>query len=216
MPSKAPISASWHSICMRCQRRVQTRRFSSKAPLKAESTDPTELFKKVLGETERRVTRDRSGPSSRLQELGRTAQLTVNSRSAAGASAKTNVDGNVPHHLHVYATKHNTHIAFTRPNGDPILGLACGNIGFRKSHRGTFDSAYQLSTFIMGKMLEGGHLAKVEKIEIVFRGYGPGREAFQKALLGTEGRRIKPLVQRATDYTRLKFGGCKSRNVRRL
>ena len=53
-------------------------------------------------------------------------------------------------------------------------------------------------------------------IEVVLRGYGPGREAFQKALLGQEGRDINQLVSKVTDGTRLKFGGTRSPAVRRL
>lgn len=53
-------------------------------------------------------------------------------------------------------------------------------------------------------------------IEVVLRGFGAGREAFQKALLGTEGSMIKPMIVRVSDATRLKFGGCRSPAVRRL
>ena len=31
------------------------------------------------------------------------------------------------YHLHVYATKHNTHITFTRPNKDPVVSLSAIN-----------------------------------------------------------------------------------------
>lgn len=68
----------------------------------------------------------------------------------------------------------------------------------------------------MGKMHERGFLINMEKLEVVLRGYGAGREAFQKALLGSEGRGIKGKVTRVTDCTRLKFGGVRSKNVRRL
>lgn len=53
-------------------------------------------------------------------------------------------------------------------------------------------------------------------IEVVMRGFGQGREAFQKALLGSEGFLIRPMVKRVTDATRLKFGGARSPQVRRL
>jgi ribosomal protein S11 len=53
-------------------------------------------------------------------------------------------------------------------------------------------------------------------VEVIMRGFGPGREAFQKALLGSEGHLIRPLVKRVSDATRLKFGGARSPNVRRL
>ena len=141
-----------------------------------------------------------------------------------------------PYHLNVMATKHNTHITFTGPSRDTILSFACGNIGLRKAQRGTFDAAYQLATFAMRKMAMhqwrsgGKKMVKNEMktlrnvgtkdsgvgIEVVLRGYGAGREAFQKALLGTEGQMIKPMVVRVTDATRLKFGGTRSPAVRRL
>jgi ribosomal protein S11 len=53
-------------------------------------------------------------------------------------------------------------------------------------------------------------------LEVVMRGYGPGREAFQKALLGQDGKDIRAYVWKVTDGTKLKFGGVRSRAVRRL
>ena len=120
------------------------------------------------------------------------------------------------HHLHVYATKHNTHITLTKQNREPLLSVSAGNLGFRKAQRGSFDAAYQLASYTMGKMHEKGLLINMDKLEVVMRGFGPGREAFQKALMGTEGKGIKGKVTRVTDSTRLKFGGVRSKNVRRL
>jgi small subunit ribosomal protein S11 len=121
-----------------------------------------------------------------------------------------------PHHLHVYAHKHNTHITLTRPSRDPMLSLSCGTLGFRKGHRGGYDASHQLAAYMMGKIQEKGFLMDIKRLEIILRGYGPGREAFTKVLLGTEGRNIRNLVVRVTDGTRLKFGGARSRTVRRL
>lgn len=122
----------------------------------------------------------------------------------------------LPHHIHVYAHKHNTHITVTKPNRDPLLSLSCGSIGFRKGNRGNFDASYQLAAYTMGKIQEKGYLMKMDAIEIVLRGYGPGRDSFTKCLLGSEGRNIQPLVTQVTDATRLKFGGTRSPRVRRL
>lgn len=97
-----------------------------------------------------------------------------------------------------------------------MLSLSSGNINFKKAHRGTFDAAYQLVTYSITQMVEKGFMQSIEKLEVIMRGYGPGREAFQKVLLGTEGRLIKPKVYRVTDSTRLKFGGTRSPAVRRL
>ncbi|KAL0633249.1 hypothetical protein Q9L58_007859 [Maublancomyces gigas] len=116
--------------------------------------------------------------------------------------------------LCVLATKHNTHITFTKPNKDVLLTLSCGNVGFKKANRGTFDAAYQLSSVFFQRMDKRGPLPK--NLEINFRDFGPGREAFIKVLLGREGKNIRGLVRRVTDNSRLKFGGTRSRAVRRL
>lgn len=121
-----------------------------------------------------------------------------------------------PHHLHVYSHKHNTILTLTRPNGNPMMSLGCGQIGFRKAGRSGFDPAYQLSSHVMSQIQERGYLLEIKRLEIVFRGFGKGRDAFTKVLLGNEGRKIRGLVSRVTDSTRVKFGGTRSRKVRRL
>jgi small subunit ribosomal protein S11 len=121
-----------------------------------------------------------------------------------------------PYHLHIFSHKHNTIITLTRPNGNPLMSLGCGNLGFRKSQRSGYDPAYQLSSHVFGQIQEKGLLPDIQRIELVFRGFGQGRDAFIKVLLGNEGRNIRPLVTRVTDATRIKFGGTRSRKVRRL
>lgn len=121
-----------------------------------------------------------------------------------------------PHHLHVFSHKHNTHITLTRPNRDPLLSLSCGNLGFRKSQRGNYDASHQLSSHVMAKIQERGYLMDIKRLEVVMKGFGSGREAFTKALLGSEGKNIRRYVVRVTDATKLKFGGTRSRRVRRL
>lgn len=68
----------------------------------------------------------------------------------------------------------------------------------------------------MGTIQERGLLPQIKELEVVFRGFGAGREATQKVLLGTEGRRLRDKVIRVTDATRLKFGGTRSPKPRRL
>ncbi|KAL8675716.1 MAG: hypothetical protein Q9224_007400, partial [Gallowayella concinna] len=120
------------------------------------------------------------------------------------------------HHLHVYATKHNTHITLTNPVRDPIISVSCGTIGFRKAARGTYDAAYQLGAYVMGRIQQQGLLAKIQHLELVLRDFGPGREAVSKILLGSEGRNLRGRVVRVRDCTRLKFGGTRSKKPRRL
>lgn len=120
------------------------------------------------------------------------------------------------HKLHVYATKHNTHLCLTKPNRDPLISVSCGNIGFRKAGRGTYDAGYQLAAFLMNRIQDKGLLPQIGKLELVYRGFGPGREAVTKAILGAEGKRIRPLIVKLADSTRLKFGGVRSKKPRRL
>ena len=120
------------------------------------------------------------------------------------------------HHLHVYATKHNTHITFSRPNYEPMLSLSSGNLSFRKANRGTHDAAYQLASYVFNRIQEQGWMKEIKHVEVVLRNFGVGREAVTKALLGSEGRFLRPFIARVTDATRLKFGGTRSEKPRRL
>ncbi|KAI5808732.1 hypothetical protein DFH27DRAFT_540867 [Peziza echinospora] len=129
----------------------------------------------------------------------------------AGGSFDPTID---EHHLHIYSTKHNTHITFTDPKKQPIISVSAGNIGFKKSHRGTYDAAYQLAAHVFAKLEE--MRIRPKNMEVIMRSYGEGREAVIKALLGTEGRFIKGAIKRVTDSTRLKFGGTRSKKPRRL
>ncbi len=121
-----------------------------------------------------------------------------------------------PHHLHIYATKHNTHITLTDPSRDPIISVSAGTIGFRKAARGTYDAAYQLGAYVMGRIQQQGLLAQIQHLEVVLRDFGPGRDAVSKILLGSEGRNLRGRVVRVSDCTRLKFGGTRSKKPRRL
>ncbi|MCJ1372141.1 hypothetical protein MMC20_003363 [Loxospora ochrophaea] len=121
-----------------------------------------------------------------------------------------------PHHMHVYATKHNTHITLTRPNRNPIFSLSAGNLGFKKAARGTYDAGYQLGAYVMGRIQQQGLLTEIQKMELILRGFGPGRDAVTKVVLGSEGRNIRDSIVKVTDATRLKFGGTRSPKPRRL
>jgi small subunit ribosomal protein S11 len=130
--------------------------------------------------------------------------------------AQKDWDEDDKHKLHIYATKHNTHLCLTKPNRDPIISVSCGNIGFRKAGRGTYDAGYQLAAFLMSRIIDKGLLPQIQKLELVYRGFGPGREAVTKAILGAEGKRVRPLIVKLADSTRLKFGGVRSKKPRRL
>lgn len=135
--------------------------------------------------------------------------------------------------MHIYATRHNVHITIVRPpawyhpqtgkrypekgnNRTVAMSLAAGNLGFRKAGRKHYDSAFQLASYVMGRMKESGINSWIQELEVFLRGFGAGREAVTKALLGTEGRYLRSKVVRVSDATRLKFGGTRSKKPRRL
>lgn len=121
-----------------------------------------------------------------------------------------------PYHFHIYSHKHNCHVTVTKPNRDAILSLSNGNLGFRKSQRKHYDSAYQLGAYVIDKLQQQGWHNKIEKMEVSLRGFGPGREAVTKVLLGNEGRLLRDKIVKVSDSTRLKFGGTRSKKPRRL
>lgn len=159
---------------------------------------------------------------------------------AKGAPEAAQAAARPPHRLHVYSHKHNTHLTLVQPpklatqtasSGvsatsakaedrkkmvDVLLSLSTGNIGFRKSGRGTYDAAYQLASFTLKQMQEKGMLAEIQDLEIVLRGFGAGRDAVTKAILGAEGRLIRDKIRAVVDATRLKQGGTRSKKPRRL
>ncbi|KAJ9660298.1 hypothetical protein H2198_002606 [Neophaeococcomyces mojaviensis] len=214
------------SMCRRCQSRFFARQQRSHLS--------TSTSRNAVRDNTRQSNTARNAPppppmapSDELRQLARNASNEALTRPQAGVAPDE------PYHLNVYTHKHNTHITFTEPSRDPILSYSAGNIGLRKGQRGSFDAAYQLASYMFRKMAEKNWKAGGKKsnqvpvtlndpktrergIEVVLRGYGPGREAFQKAILGAEGRVIKGLIKRVTDGTRLKFGGTRSPAVRRL
>ncbi|KAK8156175.1 mitochondrial ribosomal protein subunit S18 [Phyllosticta citrichinensis] len=121
-----------------------------------------------------------------------------------------------PHHMHVVCSKHNTHITLTMPDRNPIISVAAGNLGFRKHHRSSFDAAYQLGAWVLTQIQERGLLPEIRELEVVFRGFGDGREAVRKVIMGSEGMSIRPKIVKVSDATKLKFGGTRSKKPRRL
>lgn len=118
--------------------------------------------------------------------------------------------------LSVYSTRHNTHITLSRPNHDVIFALTAGNLGFRKAARGTYDAAYQLATYALRRIHDKALLDETARVALVFRGFGTGKTAVVKALMGTEGKEVRERVVRVAEKTRLKFGGARSPAPRRL
>jgi small subunit ribosomal protein S11 len=121
-----------------------------------------------------------------------------------------------PYHFHIYSQRHNTHITCTRPNREPIISMSCGNIGFKKSRRGTFDAAYSLAKYVLERLIHTGWPPKMNKLEVVLRGFGQGREAAVKVLMSPEGKVLRDKIIRVADNTKIKFAGTRAKKRRRL
>jgi small subunit ribosomal protein S11 len=70
--------------------------------------------------------------------------------------------------------------------------------------------------YVLNQIQERGIIRDIKTVELVFQGFGNGRDATIKALMGTEGRFLRPKVVRVTDATKLRFGGTRGKKPRRL
>ncbi|KKA26297.1 hypothetical protein TD95_001764 [Thielaviopsis punctulata] len=141
----------------------------------------------------------------------------VDPNAAPLTDAEAAIDDSVePYHFHIYSHKHNTHITVTRPDRNPIIAMSCGNIGIRKSRRKNYDAAYQLTAYVLERLYHQGWQHKIKNLEVILKGFGQGREAATKVLLGQEGKLIADKIKRVSDATTIKFGGTRSKNPRRI
>lgn len=243
-------------ICQSCRQRLlpQTRRsFGTTSVLRADGPPSSDSALAGLGALSNNISQN----SNRRKGFNNAASTTANptsytqilDQSAAEATSllneqygrNNNAEGDrKPHRLHVYSTKHNTHLTLVQPpksaaltassgiSGtsasaadqkkmvDVLLSISAGNIGFKKAGRGSYDAGYQLAAFLLKQIQEKGIQPQIQKLEIVLRGFGAGREAVSKALLGSEGRSIRGKISAVVDATRLKLGGPRSKKPRRL
>lgn len=119
-------------------------------------------------------------------------------------------------HLHVFSSRNNTIATFTNQDGNPIAWWTGGSCGFKKSNRSSYEAGYQCTVRAFEKILNHQNEVGPFSLEIVFKGFGQGREAMQKALLASEGEKIRPFVARLTDKTPIKIGGTRAKKARRL
>ncbi|PPJ53419.1 hypothetical protein CBER1_01029 [Cercospora berteroae] len=237
---KAPRAFS-SSICSSCRQRlaptIPHRAFSNTARTSAAS-DPFSAFSSLTPSNPRTRGRAPQGNTTSIDDLLQLDSETL--RNSTFANEIAGVPRDQPHKLHVYATKHNTHITFVQPSRpasqtassgvsgtsasakdqnkmvDVLLSLSAGNIGFRKAGRGSYDAAYQLAAFTLKQMQEKGMLRDMHSLQVILRGFGAGREAVTKVILGSEGRMIRNRIVSVVDATRLKQGGPRSKKPRRL
>ena len=120
------------------------------------------------------------------------------------------------HHLHVHSTRNNTITTFTTQEGNAVAWWSGGSCGFKKGNRSSYEAGYQCTVRAFEKILDYRNQVGPFSLEVIFKGFGQGREAMQKALLASEGEKIRPFVARLTDHTPVKIGGTRGKKARRL
>lgn len=129
--------------------------------------------------------------------------------------------------LHVFATRNNTILTLSTTPGassdpspqDPhhaVTWESAGSAGYKGASRGTYDAAVEVSLRMFKKIRElvqptigsGGQRKKVTwapptDLEIVWKGFGQGRDAVFRTLMSGEGDGVRNLVKRVTDAVRL-------------
>lgn len=120
------------------------------------------------------------------------------------------------HKLHVRASRNNTIITLTSPNGDPIVTASGGSVGFKHTQRSGYEAGYRAAFAVFDKINKFQEAWRIMHLEILWNGFGQGREAVFRALLSDNGSATKRLVSRMTDTTPIKVGGVRPKKRRML
>jgi len=82
--------------------------------------------------------------------------------------------------------------------------------------RSTYEAGYQCAVRVFKRIEEEIVSVPSMKLEVIFKGFGQGREAVFRALVASEGEKIRDHVNRMKDVTPIKIGGPKAKKTRRL
>ena len=117
-------------------------------------------------------------------------------------------------HLHIVTETKNTHVTITDYKREILVSMSAGQVGTykhskRASHEAGFDTAVAVFQRFQGKDY------KIEELEVVLKGFGPGRAGALSALSGLHGEHFKRKVVRVTDATKVRIGATRLRNKKR-
>ncbi|KAJ9475821.1 37S ribosomal protein S18, mitochondrial [Pseudozyma hubeiensis] len=148
--------------------------------------------------------RDRSSPLIRGASASRYSPTLFSSTSAQ------------PHRLFINSSRNNTILTLTSPSGDPLASASGGSVGFKKSARSGYEAGYRAAFAMFGKINEFKDAWRIQHLEVLWNGFGQGREAVFRALLAGEGQGTKDLISKMTDKTPVKIGGVRPKKRRML
>ncbi|TFY53303.1 hypothetical protein EVG20_g10177, partial [Dentipellis fragilis] len=91
-----------------------------------------------------------------------------------------------------------------------------GSCGFKGVNRSGYEAGYQCAVRAFKRLAELQVEVPAVRLEILFKGFGQGRDAVYKALMTSEGEGVRRVINRVTDATPIKIGGTRAKKMRRL
>ncbi|CAG8681727.1 16436_t:CDS:1, partial [Cetraspora pellucida] len=156
-----------------------------------------------------------SSPNPLLSKFATSTKSDTTQKTSGSDVAKLLSDFLVPseelYRIHIHASYNNTIVSLTNSRKDVLINSSGGLVGFKKAQRGGYEAAHQAAAALVEKVKEKG--IKIKNVEVLIKGFGPGRDAAFKAIASPENPWT---VKRITDSTPLPFGGCRPRKARRL
>ena len=120
------------------------------------------------------------------------------------------------YHIHINNSTRNTHITITNHKHDPIVVLSAGRLGLKHSKRGTHEAGAATAHEALKRFAtKFPDVTDEGRIELVLKGFGPGRQGALSTIFGPMGEDIRGRINRVTDATTLAIGGAKAPNRRR-
>lgn len=118
--------------------------------------------------------------------------------------------------LHIKASPNNTITSLVGEKGNVIAWASGGRCGFKHVQRSTYEAGYQCALRMIEAIRELEAKDRDLQLELIYKGFGKGRQAVTDAITGTEGGNIRNQVVRISDRTPIKIGGNKAKKTRRL
>ncbi|KAL6298745.1 hypothetical protein BKA93DRAFT_743538 [Sparassis latifolia] len=115
--------------------------------------------------------------------------------------------------VYVQSTPNNTIVTLTRPNGNPILTLSGGKVGYKGANKATFEASSKCAMGVFEALAKEQEKEDL-RWELFVSGFGSGRDAFHKALMAADPT-IKAALRRITDRTPIKIGGTRAQKMKR-
>ena len=124
----------------------------------------------------------------------------------------------IQYYLYFTCSPNNTLVSLTNEGGKvvPKGSWSAGMLGFKGVNRSGYEAGYQCAVVALRRIRAMIERVPGMHIEILFKGFGKGREAAFNALMTSEGDEVRKLVNRVTDRTPIKIGGTRAKKTRRV